>query len=97
MLETATGARRSFIKATEGNIVDYEQIRADLNADGDRFAIQELAYDPWNATQLATQLQADGFTVVLFRQGYASPSEPTKAFEKLLFGRGVNHAEPISA
>lgn len=43
--------------------------------------IQEIALDRWNATQLATQLMADGFEVVAFGQGYASMNWPCKKLE----------------
>jgi phage terminase large subunit-like protein len=68
---------------TDGDSTDYDVIRADVNALGDRFAIKECAYDPWNATQLATQLQDDGFTMVQFRQRLETLNEPTKTVEKL--------------
>lgn len=53
--------------------------------------LAELATDRWNATQLITQLTADGVNVVQFGQGYASMSAPSKEFERLL-GKGLlNH------
>lgn len=66
------------IKLTPGNVIDFAQIRKDINEIGKIYKIQEIAYDPWRATQLAIQLgEEDGFTMVEHRQGYKSMSEST--------------------
>jgi phage terminase large subunit-like protein len=31
--------------------------------------VREIAYDPWNATQIALRLQDEGATMIEFRQG----------------------------
>ena len=79
---------QGLLTATPGNVVDYAYIRAKLNSLVDEgYEIREIAYDPWNATALITELMADGFTCVPVRQGFASLTAPTKEFEKLLLGR----------
>lgn len=84
-------AREGLITVTPGNVVNYDQVRADLVKMHEQTPFRELAYDPWNLTQLATQLQDDGLTVVPFRQGYASMSPAAKELEKRLLGRAFNH------
>jgi phage terminase large subunit-like protein len=79
------------LTATPGNVVDYDRIRADLNDLGRRFRITELAFDPWNASQIATQLMGDGFQVVELRQGFRSLSEPTKHLQALVSDRKLRH------
>ena len=86
-----TWVQQGFIKATPGNVIDYDVIRADINELGDKYRFEELAFDPWNATQLSTQLDGDGFTMVAFRQGFASMTAPSKEFERLLLERVLNH------
>jgi len=76
--------REGFIKATEGAVIDYEVIRADINKIAEMYSIQEIDLDPWNATQIRTQLEGDGFQVVEIRQGYQSLSAPTKELERLV-------------
>jgi len=83
--------RDGWLTATDGNVIDYDVIRADVKALAERFQIEELAYDPWNATQLATQLAEDGFTMVETRQGMKSLSEPSKEFESLIVSRKIRH------
>ena len=88
--------REGFIKATQGNVADYDVIRADINELGKLFPIREIAYDRWNATQLTTQLGADGFTMAQFGQGFASMAAPSRELEKLVMGGLLGHgANPV--
>ena len=79
------------ISTTEGNVTDYDVLRRDINALGKRYNIREIAFDRWNATQLTTQLQGDGFTMVPFGQGFVSMAAPTKELEKLLLSNRLAH------
>lgn len=84
-------ARAGFIELTEGEVIDYDRIRARLNADSEIYNIKEVAIDRWNATQLATQLDGDGFTVVPTGMGFATLSDPTKFLLGLILQRRLNH------
>lgn len=79
------------IEATEGNVIDYDVIRARIREDGERYDIREIAYDRWGATQLASQLQGDGFTMVPFGQGFGSMAGPTKEFLTVVKGERLAH------
>jgi phage terminase large subunit-like protein len=76
---------------TDGDVVDYDVVRRDINALRERYNIREIAIDRWNAAQITTQLQGDGFEIVPHGQGYASMSAPAKEFEKLVFGSQLVH------
>lgn len=76
--------RQGWLRTTPGDVVDYEFIRADINADRERYDVREIAYDPWNATQLVNQLVDDGAEMVKMRQGYISMSPPTKELLRVL-------------
>ena len=78
---------------TPGNVIDYGYITADIAKLADTHDIEEIAYDPWNATQTATELEADGYTMVEVRQGYASISEPSKEFERLVVSGKLHHPD----
>lgn len=84
-------ADRGLIKLTPGNIVDYDVVRADINELAQRFDIQELAYDPWNASEIAAKLESDGLKMVECRQGFKTMSEPTKRFLGLILDRRIEH------
>jgi phage terminase large subunit-like protein len=85
-------ARDGYLVATPGNVVDYEAIRATLATWREEFDIRELAYDPWNATDLVTRLQdQDGYACVPIRQGFATLTAPTKSLEKAVLSRALRH------
>lgn len=85
-------SREGYLIATPGNVVDYEYIRQELKAWGAEFDVREIAFDPWNATDLVTRLQEqDGFTCVPMRQGFASLSAPTKSLEKAILSKTLRH------
>lgn len=84
------------MQATPGEVTDYEVIRADINGLKSKYNIREVAFDRWGATQLATQLDGDGFEMVAFGQGFASMSAPTKEIEKLVLAGKFKHGgEPV--
>ena len=86
-----TWIRQGLLRATPGNVVDFSRIRADINELGQQFNIRMIASDPWNAMQLMTQLQGDGFEVQQFRQGFQSMNSPTKELEKLVLAGKLHH------
>jgi len=84
--------RRGWIHATPGNVVDYERVRAELRAWAADSEVREVAYDPWNATDLIQRLQTqDGFVCVPIRQGFAGLSAPTKSLETAILSRTLRH------
>lgn len=86
-----TWVRSGHIKATDGNIVDYDVIFDDIRELSQTYDIQELAYDRWNATQLTTQLASEGITVVPIGQGFQGMAGPTRELEKLVVGKRLDH------
>lgn len=64
--------------ATDGAEIDFDVIREDVKQLSSRFQVNEVAYDPWRATQLAHQLAKDGATVVEFRQTVQNMSPAMK-------------------
>src|ERR1700694_5280540 len=66
-----------FIRTTPGNTIDYETIENAILADAQRFAIQDIAYDPAYAGQIAQRLIARGLQMFKFRQGMYTMAPPT--------------------
>lgn len=84
--------RDGHMDATPGDVVDYAFIRKRVNELSKTYRFGPFAFDPWNATQLATQLgEDDGFKMVEFRQGYISMNEPAKEFERLVVAHRIRH------
>lgn len=97
-----------WIVATEGDVVDYDAIRAFVSGGVAHPAhkgpslkelvdIRDLAIDRWNATQISSQLMGDGIPMKQFGQGFASMSAPSKEFERLITGGLLAHgANPVA-
>jgi phage terminase large subunit-like protein len=84
--------KQGHLVVTNGNVVDYEAVRAKLHEWAKMFDLKEIAFDPWNARDLVSRLtETDGFTCIEIRQGYASLSGPTKGLEKAVVGRMLRH------
>lgn len=81
-----------FIKTTPGNVVDYDRVREDIVKAHSDFCIRDIACDPWNTTQLQTQLQSEGLEVVKFVQGFANFTAPAKELEKRILSHTVAHS-----
>ncbi len=77
--------------ATEGAEIDFDVIREEVRAMSPRFSVQEVAYDPWRATQLAHQLAKDGATVVEFRQTVQNMSPAMKEMGAAVKGGRFHH------
>jgi phage terminase large subunit-like protein len=84
-------SKQGFIKLTPGNVIDYDVIREDIKAIGKQFNVKEIAYDRWNAQQLVTQLEGDGFTMVPVGMGFASLTAPSKHLENLIKDAKLRH------
>ncbi|MBR2086814.1 MAG: terminase large subunit, partial [Oscillospiraceae bacterium] len=68
--------RMGLFHITEGNVVDYNFVRKTINELHTMYNIKEIAADRWNATQLITDLEGDGFTVVPMGMGFKDMSPP---------------------
>jgi len=76
---------------TDGEVIDYEVIKDDLREFAGRFDLEQVAYDPWQATQLAQEMEAEGLTMVEVRQTVQNISEPMKELEKLVLEKKLAH------
>jgi len=83
--------RQGLFHLTEGNVIDYDVIRATINELAATYKIIEVAFDPYMAPQIVTQLQSDGLTVVPFRQGDISMTAPLKRLMELVLRQELAH------
>ncbi len=86
------GWRRSgHLTVTDGDVIDFDQIEEELRADVCTLDVQELPYDPWQATQLATRLLGEGAPMVEYRQTVQNMSEAMKTVEALVLQKKLSH------
>lgn len=84
------------VQVTDGDVADYRKIQADIIADCERFAVQEVAFDPWNATQTVQELQDAGLNMVEFVQGPKSYHPAMQALEAYYVPGNLSHGgDPV--
>lgn len=83
--------KQGFLNTTEGNVIHYAFIENFIGELGKKFNIKEIAFDRWGAVQMVQNLEALGFTVVPFGQGYKDMSPPTKELMKLTLEQKIAH------
>ena len=86
--------RRGYVEATPGNVVDYEYIKERLRKIAKEFrGLKEIGYDPYMATQIAIQLEEEGFKVVPVRQGWVTLSPALKELEREYLSGELKHGD----
>lgn len=87
------------IETTVGDFVDQNAVLNDMVEVHSRFDIRGWGYDPWNASKLAADAQAEGIEpemLMVVRQGVQSMGEATKQFERLVYAGQLDHgAHPV--
>jgi phage terminase large subunit-like protein len=88
--------RTGRLTVTPGNVIDFSWIEADLLDMASRFAIQAVAFDPFQATQLSTRMLAEGLPMIEVRPTVLNFSEPMKILEALVLQRKLAHdSDPV--
>ena len=80
---------QGYITATEGDVVDYDYIKRYIIDLSLVYQINQIGYDPYNATQFAADMEKEGFIMVEVRQGILTLSEPTKDVEALVLQKRI--------
>lgn len=81
---------------TEGEVTDYGVVEAAIRGDIERFRPTAIAYDRWNAQELANRLIEDGHPLVEFVQGTKSYHPAMKELERLYRSRKLVHdGDPV--
>ncbi len=80
--------------ATPGNVIDYDFIKQKIREIASEFkGLKEIGYDPYMATQIAIQLEEEGYNVVPVRQGWATLSPALKELEREYLGGELKHGD----
>lgn len=82
---------QGIIHQTPGAMTDFAIVEEGIREDLSRFDVQAIAYDPWQATQLATRLSDDGAPMVEFRNTVQNMSDPMKSLEALVLDKRIKH------
>ena len=83
---------------TPSEITDYDFIQSYIEQSCKDYDVEAIAYDPYNAQQLVTNLEKAGLENKLLevRQGIAQLSPAAKETERLIVGKRIKHvADPF--
>ena len=82
-----------WIEATTGNVIDHKEIRGAIVQDAKAFELESITFDPWNATQLAVELNEAGVEALEFVQGIRTYTAPTKELLALIADCKLDHGD----
>lgn len=83
--------RGGYLQTTDGEVIDFDVIEDELRADVRTLLMREMPFDPWQATQLASHMLAEGAPMVEYRQTVQTMSEPMKELEALVLQGKLTH------
>jgi phage terminase large subunit-like protein len=85
-----------WLTITDGEIIDFNEIKSDILDICSKFNVRELGYDPFQATMLITDLMAEGVPVVEMRPTVLNFSEPMKFLDSLIRSKQIRHSgDPV--
>ncbi len=86
------GWRRSgHLEVSDGEVIDFDAIEESILADVSNLLVQEVPYDPHQATQLVGHMLAAGVPMVEYRPLVLTMSEPMKTLEALVLQGKLTH------
>lgn len=84
---------QGYIQTTPGRSTDFSYVKNKIIELDQVYDIKMIGFDPWNASQLVTDLQNEGIDKFDKVTMYMSTlSAPTKEFERLIMSELINHA-----
>lgn len=83
--------RDGWVIATEGNVIDYREIREEILRLRDRYQIAQIGYDPWGSQGMANDLDDEGVDCVKVIQNFTNLSGPTKDLERFVLSKMLRH------
>lgn len=84
-------AIEGWLEATPGDVTDFETVENGLLEDVNAFNVTDVAYDPWQATQLSQRMMEQDVPMREYRQTVQNFSEPMKELEALVLSGTLHH------
>lgn len=86
-----TWQAQNWITCTPGEVIDFDRIEADVLQDATNHQILDVAYDPWQALKLASELSQRDIPVIEYRPTVANFSPAMKEIDALVRQRRLHH------
>lgn len=79
------------LTVTEGTMVDYGRIDADIRADCTRFDVQQIVFDQFGSAQIASALTTDGLPAIVEPKNAKTFTPPARELEARVKHRRFRH------
>lgn len=86
-------SEEGFIQIIDGAEIDFQQIQEEILALPRSQNVSELVYDPWQSTQLAQAVRAEGVEAVEYRNTVGNMSPPMRELEGALASGRLHHPD----
>jgi phage terminase large subunit-like protein len=84
-------AKEGRLTSTPGNVLDFDAVKLALREDRSAHVVREVAFDPWQAQQLANEMIEEGFTMVEVKPNVQNFSAPMKELEAAALSGRLHH------
>lgn len=84
-------ASEGWIELTDGAVIDQDVIKSDIIEWVSGENLQEIAYDPWSATQFAISMVDEGMPMIEVPQSVKNLSEAMKQSEAMVYNKEYHH------
>ena len=78
-----------WLTSTPGNVLDFQYIKDDITELKKAFNIVEVPFDPFQATQFASELIDEGYPMIEYGATVRNFSEPMKMVESLILSQQI--------
>jgi phage terminase large subunit-like protein len=87
-------AGRGYLTLTPGDVVDYGFVFEDIRKLAERYVIECVMYDPWNAENFTQQIQDElGLERIAFQQSIKNFNGPSQQYERRIINGTLRHPD----
>lgn len=84
--------RRRWVTATDGDVIDYDQVEREIAEDCERFRVRRIVYDKWSGEPVRQRIEdASGVEMVESSPTYERMTEPMKDLLARVRQRQISH------
>lgn len=82
---------QGLLDVTPGSVIDFGEIETAILEASERFQVEQIPFDPWQATYIATRLMQHNAPMLEMRMSTGNLSEPMKELDALMRSRRIVH------
>ena len=87
----AQWVKDGYATATPGDVIDYDYVHRRIAQDCNKYNVELVGYDPWNAEATRKHLEDEkGIRCLKVRQTYSAISEPCRELERVVMDHAID-------